>query len=125
MKFLISLGVLVSIMMSSPVFSKEAELKHVLVTGASSGLGLRIAEVLSDNGYLVYAGARNEEDLKRLEAIRIERVGLDVAEQGLDSRLVVRRPRRAEKLFDIQKAEVTPRKVTLHLGAAVSHGRWS
>jgi NAD(P)-dependent dehydrogenase (short-subunit alcohol dehydrogenase family) len=79
MKFLINLGVLVSIMCSWPVLAKGAELKPVLITGASSGLGLRITEVLSENGYLVYAGARKEEDLKRLEAmINVESVRLDV-----------------------------------------------
>ena len=32
--------------------------KAVLVTGASSGIGLKITEHLSANGYYVYAGAR-------------------------------------------------------------------
>lgn len=51
----------------------------VLVTGASSGIGLRITEVMSQNGYFVYAGARKKEDLKRLEAMEnVESVRLDV-----------------------------------------------
>ncbi len=34
--------------------------KAVLVTGATSGIGLRIAEELATNGYFVYAGARKQ-----------------------------------------------------------------
>ena len=61
---------------------KPSEQKTVLVTGASSGIGLRITEVLSENGYLVYAGARKDDDLKRLEAMEnVEAVRLDVTNQ--------------------------------------------
>ncbi|RBP51303.1 SDR family oxidoreductase [Arenicella xantha] len=57
----------------------SAPLKPVLITGASSGLGLRMTEVLSQNGFLVYAGARKPEDLKRLEAMpNVEAIKLDV-----------------------------------------------
>ena len=38
--------------------------KAVLVTGASSGIGLQIAKTLSRNGFHVYAGARKAEDLE-------------------------------------------------------------
>lgn len=56
--------------------------KAVLVTGASSGIGLRIAEVLADNGYYVYAGARKAEDLRRLDALdNVSSVRLDVTVQ--------------------------------------------
>ena len=37
--------------------------KAVLVTGASSGIGKRIAETLAKRGVFVYAGARKEKDL--------------------------------------------------------------
>lgn len=40
--------------------------KAVLVTGASSGLGLKIAETLAAKGVFVYAGARKKEDIDRL-----------------------------------------------------------
>jgi hypothetical protein len=43
--------------------------KSVLVTGASSGIGLKITEVLAERGVHVWAGARKEADLKRLDAM--------------------------------------------------------
>jgi len=54
----------------------------VLVTGASSGIGLRIAELLSSKGYFVYAGARKKKDLDVLNAMKnVEAVRLDVTVQ--------------------------------------------
>ncbi len=59
------------------------EQKAVLVTGASSGLGAKMTEVLSSNGFFVYATARKEEDLKRLNAMKnVEAVKLDVLDQN-------------------------------------------
>ena len=53
--------------------------KAVLVTGASSGIGLRIAETLSSNGFYVYAGARKAADLEMLDALEnVSSVRLDV-----------------------------------------------
>ena len=55
--------------------------KAVLVTGASTGIGRRVAEDLAANGYLVYAGARKQADLDALNAIEnIRAVRLDVTE---------------------------------------------
>lgn len=57
--------------------------KAVLVTGATSGIGLRIAEELSANGYFVYAGARKQEDIDRLNKMdNVEAVRLDVTIQA-------------------------------------------
>lgn len=57
--------------------------RAVLVTGATSGIGLRIAEELVDNGYFVYAGARKQEDMDRLNLMdNVEAVRLDVTVQG-------------------------------------------
>lgn len=57
--------------------------KAVLVTGASSGIGLHIAETLAKNGFYVYAGARKAEDLERLDAMsNIASVQLDVTVQS-------------------------------------------
>ena len=60
----------------------ERTMKAVLVTGASSGIGRRIAETLAANGYFVYAGARKQADLDALNKIRnIQSVRLDVTRQ--------------------------------------------
>ena len=56
-----------------------SDMKAVLVTGASSGIGLKITEVLADNGFYVYAGARKATDLERLDAMEnVSSVRLDV-----------------------------------------------
>jgi len=53
--------------------------KAVLITGASSGIGLKIAETLAANGYFVYAGARKQADLDALNKVpNIQSVRLDV-----------------------------------------------
>ena len=63
---------------------KEAEhTKAVLVTGATSGLGLKMTQTLARNGFLVYAGARKEADMKRLEAMEnVEAIKIDVTIQS-------------------------------------------
>ena len=59
----------------------QGERRAVLVTGASSGLGLKMAEVLAANGYFVYAGARSADDLQRLDAMdNVKSVRLDVTD---------------------------------------------
>jgi NAD(P)-dependent dehydrogenase (short-subunit alcohol dehydrogenase family) len=56
--------------------------RAVLVTGATSGIGLKMTEVLSRNGFHVYAGARSPEDLARLNAMpNVTAVRLDVTMQ--------------------------------------------
>jgi NAD(P)-dependent dehydrogenase (short-subunit alcohol dehydrogenase family) len=56
--------------------------RAVLVTGASSGIGRRVTEVLSANGYFVYAGARKAEDLRALNEIEnVQSIRLDVTIQ--------------------------------------------
>lgn len=56
--------------------------KAVLVTGASSGIGLKITEKLADSGFYVYATARKEADLERLDAMEnVSSVRLDVTAQ--------------------------------------------
>ncbi len=53
--------------------------KAVLVTGASTGIGRYITELLAANGYFVYAGARKAADLAELDAIKnVASVRLDV-----------------------------------------------
>ncbi len=59
-----------------------ASQKSVLVTGASSGIGLKITEVLAERGVHVWAGARKEADLKRLDAMEnVTSIRLDVTVQ--------------------------------------------
>ena len=46
--------------------------RAVLITGASSGIGVKTAEVLAANGFYVYAGARKQADLDALDYDRSE-----------------------------------------------------
>jgi NAD(P)-dependent dehydrogenase (short-subunit alcohol dehydrogenase family) len=58
------------------------EHQSILVTGASSGIGRTLTEMLAENGYHVYAGARKDEDLAALNAIdNVTAVRLDVTKQ--------------------------------------------
>ena len=51
------------------------------MTGASTGIGRKITERLAADGYFVYAGARKEEDLKALGAIKnVQAIHLDVTQ---------------------------------------------
>ena len=61
--------------------AEQAARKAVLVTGASSGIGRKITEHLAADGYLVYATARKEEDLKALGAIKnVQPIRLDLTQ---------------------------------------------
>lgn len=56
--------------------------RAVLITGASSGIGRLTAERLAGEGYIVYAGARSQDDIDALNAIdNIIAVRLDVTIQ--------------------------------------------
>lgn len=68
---------------TSAFSAAKAEVKAVLVTGASTGIGRHLAETLASSGYHVYAGARKEKDLSDLNAIaNITAVKLDVTKQN-------------------------------------------
>ena len=57
--------------------------KAVLITGANSGIGRKIAERLASEGYFVYAGARKDADIEALSAIpNMQGVRLDVTIQA-------------------------------------------
>jgi len=63
--------------------SKGEQQKAVLVTGASSGIGLKIAQTLASKGYFVYAGARKQKDLDMLNKItNVQSIRLDVTKQN-------------------------------------------
>ena len=80
---LLRLAALLTVVFATNVSAQDnGEQKAVLVTGASSGIGLRIAETLAGTGFYVYAGARKDEDLARLDAMdNISSVRLDVTVQ--------------------------------------------
>lgn len=52
--------------------------KSVLITGCSTGIGLCVAGGLKDNGYRVFATARQPEDVDRLAAAGFESLQLDL-----------------------------------------------
>lgn len=57
----------------------QAPQRAVLVTGASSGIGRRIAELLATEGFFVYAGARKAEDIAELSKVaNMKGIRLDV-----------------------------------------------
>jgi len=52
--------------------------KTILITGCSSGIGYETAHYLHKNGYKVFASARKEEDVKRLQDEGLDTYYLDV-----------------------------------------------
>lgn len=54
--------------------------KSILITGCSSGIGLRSAEMLHQRGYKVYATARKADDLQRLKDIGVIALELEVTD---------------------------------------------
>lgn len=57
--------------------------KAVLITGSSSGLGLRMTQVLSENGFFVYAGVHKQADRDALKGMdNVQTVVFDVTKQN-------------------------------------------
>lgn len=78
---LAAIGLLLHLPAVAPAADSDAQ-KAVLVTGSSSGIGLKITQRLSTNGFYVYAGARKAADLERLDAMdNVSSVRLDVTVQ--------------------------------------------
>lgn len=69
MRFLALLFTLITFTPYSYAIDIEPSGKAVLVTGASSGLGRKIAETLAVHGVYVYAGARKQADIESLSRI--------------------------------------------------------
>lgn len=80
--FSISVFFLLSTVSFSSVADDHGKPKAVLVTGSSSGLGLRMTQVLSENGFFVYAGVLNESDKAALKGMEnVQTVRFDVTKQ--------------------------------------------
>jgi NAD(P)-dependent dehydrogenase (short-subunit alcohol dehydrogenase family) len=74
-----ALGVLLTFAGPAAAQPAQAAQKAVLVTGASSGIGRKITELLASQGHFVYAGARKAEDIAELSKINnVQGVKLDV-----------------------------------------------
>lgn len=54
--------------------------KSILITGCSSGIGFRSAEMLHQRGYKVYATARQPEDIKKLKSLGVTALELEVTD---------------------------------------------
>ena len=60
--------------------------KSIIITGCSSGIGLACATGLRQRGWRVFATARNDADLSRLEGLGLEALYLDYTEpQSVDA----------------------------------------
>ncbi len=70
------------LMLPAPADADAHEETAILITGATSGIGRAAAELLAEQGYFVYAGARKDTDMAELNAIEnIMAVRLDVTKQ--------------------------------------------
>ncbi len=72
---------------SHAVDEPAAAQKAVLITGASTGLGRSMTELLASKGHFVYAGARKDKDIAELNQIEnVQAVRLDVTvQQDIDA----------------------------------------
>jgi NAD(P)-dependent dehydrogenase (short-subunit alcohol dehydrogenase family) len=76
---LVLTAVLLAMAVSGAAAQQGEPARAVLVTGSTSGIGLRMTEVLSQNGFFVYAGARTPEEMDRMNAMpNVRAVRLDV-----------------------------------------------
>jgi NAD(P)-dependent dehydrogenase (short-subunit alcohol dehydrogenase family) len=80
------------------------ELRTIIVTGASSGIGAYCARALKGDGWRVFATARKPEDIAALEADGIEAFYLDYREpdsiQTLADKVLARTGGRLDALFN-------------------------
>lgn len=57
------------------------EKKVVLITGASSGIGLDTARLLAENGFIVYGAARRTDPLRELAPLGVKALRMDVTDE--------------------------------------------
>ena len=76
---ILSLALLMAALVATADEPAPAPQRAVLVTGASTGIGRKVAERLAADGYFVYAGARKDKDIAELSAIKnVQGLRLDV-----------------------------------------------
>jgi len=73
-----------------PGTERRSVQKTVLITGCSSGIGRETAHAFNDEGWTVYATARNPADIETLGEAGCELATLDVTDQGDVDRVVDR-----------------------------------
>jgi NAD(P)-dependent dehydrogenase (short-subunit alcohol dehydrogenase family) len=83
-----------------PVMNMSAAPRSIIVTGASSGIGAYCARALKQDGWRVFATARNEADIAALEADGIESFYLDYREPDSIATLVREVLKRTEGSLD-------------------------
>jgi NAD(P)-dependent dehydrogenase (short-subunit alcohol dehydrogenase family) len=85
MRYFIFSILFIAVSLSNPLSAQpEAQAqKAVLITGASTGIGRSMAELMASEGHFVYAGARKDKDMAELNAIEnIQAIRLDVTDQA-------------------------------------------
>jgi NAD(P)-dependent dehydrogenase (short-subunit alcohol dehydrogenase family) len=97
-QWIFTLAALPVLYMSANIFLRRSYPVHnpssggiVLVTGASSGIGLHAAETLAAQGYLVFAGVRNDEDSDRINNFKLrtmQPILLDVTKREDNERAI-------------------------------------
>ena len=58
--------------------NKQDDIKSILITGCSSGIGLYTAQHLQKEGYQVFATARKAEDVEKLKQLGLDSLQLDL-----------------------------------------------
>ena len=82
MRYLFTVLFVLSVVLPMSAHADGHEEKAVLITGATTGIGRAAAELLAEQGYFVYAGARKDSDMAELDAIdNVMAVRLDVTKQ--------------------------------------------
>lgn len=76
-------------------------MKSILITGCSSGIGYDTAHYLHNNGYKVYASARDADDVKRLQDEGLETFLLDVTSADDISRVLSEITKNGSELFAV------------------------